>query len=64
MMFGKALFRQAVNQQTRGVVSKSASVRSFFKAATQQQTRASSMLMSQVSVRAFAGNTAAIEKSI
>jgi alpha-D-ribose 1-methylphosphonate 5-triphosphate synthase subunit PhnI len=60
-MFSKALFRQMVNQ-TRGVASsKSVSVRSFFKVVGQQQRAANMMVMSQ---RAFASNTAAIEKSI
>ncbi len=60
-MFSKALFRQIVNQ-TRGVASsKSVSVRSFFKVVGQQQRAANMMVMSQ---RAFASNTAAIEKSI
>jgi hypothetical protein len=48
--------------QTRGVASsKSVSVRSFFKVVGQQQRAANMMVMSQ---RAFASNTAAIEKSI
>ncbi len=60
-MFSKALFRQMVNQ-TRGVASsQSVSVRSFFKVVGQQQRAANMMVMSQ---RAFASNTAAIEKSI
>jgi len=60
-MFSKTLFRQMVNQ-TRGVATgKSVSVRSFFKVMGQQQRSANIMVMSQ---RAFASNTAAIEKSI